>query len=102
MNLTIIADTLDPITQKNPNPPANVANSTFGVYFLPTHTFEQAKNLDLDVLIVPGGTGTRAPDPALLSAIEFVRTTYPKVQYLITICTVRTQFLLRFEEWTNK
>jgi transcriptional regulator GlxA family with amidase domain len=37
------------------------------------------------VLIIPGGLGTRSP--YLNSTIDFVRETYPNLQYLITICT---------------
>src|SRR4051812_35302329 len=84
-NLSLIADTLDPVTQRGSMP--SPVGSTFGAYFLPTHTFANAP--ELDVLIVPGGIGTRAPAPALDSAIAFVKERYPTLQYLITICTVR-------------
>ncbi|TDJ36889.1 MAG: DJ-1/PfpI family protein [Gammaproteobacteria bacterium] len=40
----------------------------------------------LDVLLVPGGRGTRreADNPAML---DFLRSTYPKLEYLASICT---------------
>jgi transcriptional regulator GlxA family with amidase domain len=41
----------------------------------------------LDVLIVPGGFGTRADISVLGPVIEFIKTTYPSLQYLFTICT---------------
>ena len=61
----------------------NRANSSFGITVQPTHTFDNAP--DLDVLIVPGGGGTRAP--TLNSTIAFVRDIYPKLDYLLTVCT---------------
>jgi len=36
-------------------------------------------------LIVPGGLGTRSP--SLNSTIDYITTTYPKLRYLITVCT---------------
>jgi len=82
MNLYIIAETLDPVTTK---PPAalDTSNSNFGESVLPTHTFETAP--PLDVLIVPGGRGTRAD--SVNSTIDFIKKSYPTVQYLITVCT---------------
>lgn len=87
-NLTLIADTLDPVPNGLFNPVFNVANSTFNSSFIPTHTFATAP--ELDILVVPGGTGTRAAAPALNSTIDFVRERYPSLKYLITICTVRS------------
>lgn len=63
----------------------NPFNSTFGHSSVPTHTFANAP--PLDILIVPGGIGTRAPAPSLDSAIEFIRTRTPHLQYLLTVCT---------------
>jgi len=62
---------------------ATPGNSSFAQSILPTHTFANAP--DLDVLFVPGGAGTRAPD--LKSTIDFVRERYPGLKYLITVCT---------------
>jgi transcriptional regulator GlxA family with amidase domain len=42
---------------------------------------------NLDVLIVPGGSGTRAPLEQLLPTIEFIRQAFPRVKYLVSICT---------------
>lgn len=83
MDLALISTTLDPVTTQPRAPSMNPMNSSFFLSVLPTHTVEDAP--DLDVLIVPGGLGTRAPD--LNSTIDFIRTAYPKLQYLITICT---------------
>jgi len=79
MNLYIIAATLDPVSTKLPGP----KGSDFGQSVVPTDTFETAP--PLDVLIVPGGQGTRSPEVS--TAIDFIEATYPTLQYLITICT---------------
>jgi len=41
----------------------------------------------MDILIIPGGIGTRAPSPRLDETIKFVRDVYPKLGYLMTVCT---------------
>lgn len=94
MNLYTIAETLDPVStklipgaQKQPGAipatgPEELA-SDFGQAILPTHTFENCP--PLDVLIVPGGQGTRYV--GIRSAIDFVRDRFPELQYLITVCT---------------
>jgi len=65
----------------------NPQNSSFYPTFNPTHTFDEisSSNIDLDVLIVPGGPGVRNPD--LAPEIEFVKKVFPRVKYLVTICT---------------
>ena len=50
----------------------------------PTHTLQTAPK-DLDVLIIPGGLGTRSP--LINDTIEYIARTYPKLQYLLTVCT---------------
>ncbi|KAK6828071.1 hypothetical protein PG987_011412 [Apiospora arundinis] len=63
LNLYMIAATLDPISTA---PRAMSAfNSSFGEVIVPSHTFDSVvrdPTLDLDMLLVPGGIGTRAPD----------------------------------------
>ena len=61
----------------------NRMNSSSYFEVLPTTTLANAP--DLDVLIVPGGVGSRAPD--LNSTIRFIEERYPKVKYLISVCT---------------
>ncbi|KAF0331383.1 DJ-1/PfpI family protein [Colletotrichum asianum] len=51
---------------------------------LPTHTFATAPT-DIEVLMIPGGLWTRSPN--LNSTIAYVRATYPKLRYLVSICT---------------
>ncbi|KUJ24687.1 class I glutamine amidotransferase-like protein [Mollisia scopiformis] len=85
LNLTLIAKTLDPVTSKPQSAAMNLFNSTFGESIVPTHTFDTAP--DLDVLLVPGGLGTRAPSAQLESLIAFIKERFPKLKYLITVCT---------------
>jgi putative intracellular protease/amidase len=63
-------------------------------HLVPTHTFEDLP--ELDVLIIPGGMdyfdpgqpGTGQPNPATVdSIVKFIKQRYPKLQYLITVCT---------------
>ncbi|KAH6676285.1 ThiJ/PfpI family protein [Halenospora varia] len=85
LNLTIIAETMDPVSTDRMPWRTSRAGSTFGAEFVPTHTFANAP--PLDVLLVPGGLGTRAPAPRLNSTIQFVKDRYPELQYLLTVCT---------------
>lgn len=80
ITLSLIAKTLDPVSTQWRAP---TIVSTFGESILPTTTFATAP--PLDVLIVPGGLGTRAPD--LDQEIAFIKASYPKLHSLITVCT---------------
>ncbi|KAJ0151147.1 Isonitrile hydratase, partial [Colletotrichum tanaceti] len=51
---------------------------------LPTHTYETAPE-DIEVLIVPGGLWTRSPN--IGPAVSYIKTTYPRLRYLISVCT---------------
>jgi putative intracellular protease/amidase len=84
-NLSLIADTLAPVSGYYVPWFTPVKGSYFGSAVVPTHTF--ANPPDLDVLIVPGGLGTRAPVPYLNTTIDYVRSAFPKIKYLITVCT---------------
>ena len=83
MDLALISSNLDPVSTKPRSPSMNPKNSTFFQSVVPTHTLEDAP--DLDVLIVPGGLGTRAPD--LNTTIDYITATYPKLQYFLSVCT---------------
>ncbi|TDZ26088.1 Isonitrile hydratase [Colletotrichum orbiculare MAFF 240422] len=96
MNLYTIAESLDPVSTKlvpgAQHQPGAIAASApsgpqatcdFGQTIVPTHTFQTAP--PLDVLIVPGGQGTRYA--GIRSAIDFTRERYPELQYLVTVCT---------------
>lgn len=83
MTLAMLARTLEPVSTVVTNRKYNRFNSTFGQQVLPSHTFSDAPRLD--VLIVPGGIGTQADDVG--AEIDFIRRSYPSLQYLITVCT---------------
>ncbi|KAL3594870.1 hypothetical protein FPOAC2_09187 [Fusarium poae] len=81
LNLYLIAETLDPVTTA---PVAmNKFDSSFFPTIPPTNTFDD--DLDLDLLIVPGGAGARNPD--LQAATSYIAKMYPNVKVLMTICT---------------
>ncbi|KXJ86108.1 DJ-1/PfpI family protein, partial [Microdochium bolleyi] len=89
MNLSLIAKTLEPVTTQLRN--HQTANSSFSQRVVPTHTFANPP-ADLDVLFVPGGAGTRAvgsPDPELrlTDLIQYIRTVYPSLKYIVSVCT---------------
>ncbi|KAJ5136057.1 class I glutamine amidotransferase-like protein [Penicillium atrosanguineum] len=58
---------------------------TTGQEVVPTHTYEAPP--PLDVLLIPGGRGSRGSGPIVLAAIRFIKDTYPSLKYLITVCT---------------
>ncbi|KAK8235582.1 class I glutamine amidotransferase-like protein [Phyllosticta capitalensis] len=62
----------------------NPFNSSAFVAIEPTHSLDDPP-AQIDALIVPGGPGTRAPD--LNSTISFVASTFPRLDYLLTVCT---------------
>ncbi|KAI0602209.1 DJ-1/PfpI family protein [Biscogniauxia sp. FL1348] len=82
LDLYLLAETLDAVTTE---PATNAPHSSsFWPRIVPTHTFAEAPG-DIEVLIVPGGPGVRAADVAPVT--DFIRATYPQLQYLITVCT---------------
>lgn len=84
IQLHILAPTLSPVsteTFKNPN--SNSAQSV-----VPTHTYANPPE-KLDVLLVPGGAGTRA-DEVMAPVIAFIASVYPSLKYLVTVCTGST------------
>ncbi|KAJ5082938.1 hypothetical protein N7532_011981 [Penicillium argentinense] len=80
ITLAMLSSTLDPVSTKPPMFPASLGQTV-----LPTHTFVDAP--ELDVLLIPGGLGTRGSAPVVQDAIAFIQKTYPQLKYLITVCT---------------
>ncbi|KAJ5594139.1 uncharacterized protein N7459_000347 [Penicillium hispanicum] len=80
LTLSLLSSTLDPVTTTSPAMPAAVGQSV-----VPTHTFSNAP--PLDVLLIPGGQGTRSADTPVQEAVTYIRGSYPRLQYLITVCT---------------
>lgn len=86
--LSIIAKTLDPISTippKSAMPP--IQYQPIGEQWLPTHTFENAP--DLDILLVPGGHGIR--DTSIFDDVTaFIKARYSTLKYLLSVCTGST------------
>jgi len=83
MQLSVIAETLDPVSTRLPRS-LNNSGADFSQSILPNYTFETAP--PLDVLIVPGGIGNRIASN-VEAAIQYIRAIYPKLRYLISVCT---------------
>ena len=83
MTLSLISATLDPVTTEPLTPRMNPQNSSFFQQVLPTHTLATAP--PLDVLLVPGGLGSRSP--FLNDSIAFIADRFDSLQYLLTVCT---------------
>lgn len=84
VSLSIIAATLAPISTAPTV--SNAVSPNFAQSVVPTHTFANPP-AGLDVLIVPGGFGTRAPEPELAEMIRYVRDVYPTLRHIISVCT---------------
>ncbi|KAF8148398.1 class I glutamine amidotransferase-like protein [Crassisporium funariophilum] len=84
LNLSLIAPTLDPVSTQ-PRMPTALSHN-FSESVVPTHTFAHPPS-DIEVLIVPGGAGTRAPAPELDAHVAYIKSVYPKLRYLISVCT---------------
>jgi transcriptional regulator GlxA family with amidase domain len=80
VTLSLIASTLDPVSTEVAQFPTSIGQNV-----VPTHTFSTAPGLD--VLLIPGGWGTRASSPAMDELISFIKDRYPSLKYLITVCT---------------
>ncbi|KAJ0419024.1 class I glutamine amidotransferase-like protein [Aspergillus carlsbadensis] len=106
INLSILAETLDPVSTRSPDPASHALGSKCTQEIVPTGTFadflatttqapssEQKNDSEgnpprpqkIDVLIVPGGAGTRFPH-IVAPVISFIRIIYPTVQYAFSIC----------------
>ncbi|SPQ27683.1 b2707364-5b90-458d-a729-c6cb5d7aed9b [Thermothielavioides terrestris] len=83
LELAMLGRTLEPVSTAPVSAAMNRFNSSFFPSVVPTHTYDD--DPPLDVLIVPGGAAARSPD--LGPELAYIRKVFPKLQYLITICT---------------
>ncbi|KAH7332586.1 class I glutamine amidotransferase-like protein [Rhizoctonia solani] len=69
-----LAESLDPIVP------------SVGPPLAPSKTFSQVNSTQYDILLVPGGPGTR---PAVISpnVVDFVKNQAPGLQYMLSVCT---------------
>ncbi|KAI1351316.1 ThiJ/PfpI family protein [Xylaria sp. FL0043] len=79
LELSLLAATLDPVSTKVEGP------GHIGQSVVPTHTFDQCPE-DLEVLLVPGGPGTRNP-ATTAPIVEFLKMVFPRLRFLLTVCT---------------
>ncbi|KAH6870316.1 DJ-1/PfpI family protein [Alternaria rosae] len=84
---TVFSKTMDPVTSA-------MTPGGFGQEIMPTMTFSDyldgpslTDKGEIDVLIVPGGGGTRRD---MTEEINFVKATYPTLKYIISVCTGAT------------
>ncbi|KAK7427285.1 hypothetical protein QQZ08_006221 [Neonectria magnoliae] len=101
LELSIIAETLDPVSTRANLP----GTATIGQRVVPTHTCENPPT-DIEVLLVPGGTGTRDSERTQ-PVIDYVQKAYPALRYLLTVCTgsalvAKTGLLDGHEATSNK
>ncbi|OJD12898.1 hypothetical protein AJ78_06581 [Emergomyces pasteurianus Ep9510] len=82
--LSLIGPSLDPVSTKSPIPNTYPTNSTSYQSVVPTHTYD-APPENIDVLIVPGGIGSR--HETIKPTVKFLAERYPHVRYLLTVCT---------------
>ncbi|KAK2595260.1 hypothetical protein QQS21_007047 [Conoideocrella luteorostrata] len=80
IKFSVIAPTLDPVSTTDPAAP-----HTIGQHVVPTHSLNRLPE-DLEVLLVPGGLGTRQIQQTEC-LVECLRATYPRLKYLLTVCT---------------
>ncbi|KAL7945002.1 class I glutamine amidotransferase-like protein [Trichoderma barbatum] len=82
LDLYILSTTLDPVSTILAAAP-NAA--TIGQSIVPTHTYQDAPK-DIEVLLVPGGRGTR--DLELTQpVVDFIEANFPNLRFLLTVCT---------------
>lgn len=80
LELSLIGPTLEPVSTLH-----NAPSTRIGQSVVPTHTYDNAPD-DIEVLLVPGGMGTRDLDNTK-RVVDFVKERYPKLKYLLTVCT---------------
>jgi transcriptional regulator GlxA family with amidase domain len=86
INLSVISSALDPVSSKPPSTVTEFKNkfsSNCSQQVVPTHTFETVPSLD--VLIVPGGWGTRAPE--ISDTVAFIRKVNASGCFILSVCT---------------
>ncbi len=86
LDIAWIGPTLDPVSTVPKDIPMNTTGSQVATLVVPTHTYDNPPK-DLEVLLVPGGIGTTGEAHALAGPVSFIKNIYPKLAYLITICT---------------
>jgi transcriptional regulator GlxA family with amidase domain len=84
LSLYVLASSLDPVSTKVPDEFRSPSWPSFHQTIVPTHTFDDAPS-DIEVLLVPGGSGQRYEEEAKKAA-DFIARVYPSLKYLLTVC----------------
>jgi putative intracellular protease/amidase len=86
--LSIIAKTTDPVSTISPkNTVPERKCEHIGEQWLPTHTFDNAP--ELDIFLVPGGLGVRH-ETIFNDVGSFIKKQCPTLKYLLSVCTGST------------
>jgi transcriptional regulator GlxA family with amidase domain len=88
-SLIWLAESLSPVSSKSPTHQARL-NPAVAVSVNPNATYASflASEEELDVLIIPGGIGTREPADGIISTREFIGQIAPRITTaIITVCT---------------
>lgn len=80
LELSLLHTSLEPVSTLTDKTPGRIGQS-----IVPTHTYETAPE-DIEVLLVPGGRGTRDPENVKIVR-EFILDRYSKLKFLLTVCT---------------
>ncbi|KAL6837281.1 class I glutamine amidotransferase-like protein [Trichoderma camerunense] len=82
LELYLLSTTLNPVSTI---PIKGASPGAIGQRLVPTHTYQDAPK-DIEVLLVPGGRGTR--DLELTQpVVDFIEATFPSLRFLLTVCT---------------
>ncbi|KAI1379806.1 class I glutamine amidotransferase-like protein [Hypoxylon crocopeplum] len=81
LSLRVLASSLAPVSTAT-----GASGHSVGQAVVPTHTFADCGLDDVEVLLVPGGFGTRDPE-VVREVVDFVRDAYPRLRFLLTVCT---------------
>lgn len=79
VEVAVLAATLAPVSSRTARP------GSVGQAIVPTHTFD-APPADVEVLLVPGGGGTRDVH-ATQDLVDYVEKVFPKLRYFLSVCT---------------
>lgn len=82
LELYILSTTLDPVSTI---PAKGASAGKIGQSVVPSHTYQDAPK-DIEVLLVPGGGGTRDLE-FTQPVVDFIQATFPNLRYLLTVCT---------------
>lgn len=80
VTISLVSISSDPVSAYSSS-----THQSIGQKILPTHTLESPPK-NLEVLLVPGGLGVRDVERTQ-SIVDFIERTFPKLQYLLTVCT---------------